>query len=253
MAFSIKGLYYYNLENNLPATKKLIEILSDRLAAMYEHESENNWNWFESYLTYANSILSEAMLFAWLSVKKHNYLDIAKKSFEFLLSQTFDKKEIKVISNKSWLSKGGDREHYGEQPIDVSYTVMALHAFYCVFKDDDYLNKLKIAFNWFLGNNHLNQIIYNPCTGGCYDGLEEYQVNLNQGAESTISYLMARLTVEKCKKPVKTARGQALVYIGKKLKKEEEMNQLAINNSAALNPTSFITNLFGITNIESNL
>ena len=253
MAFSIKGLYYYNLENNLPATKKLIEILSDRLAAMYEHESENNWNWFESYLTYANSILSEAMLFAWLSVKKHNYLDIAKKSFEFLLSQTFDKKEIKVISNKSWLSKGGDREHYGEQPIDVSYTVMALHAFYCVFKDDDYLNKLKIAFNWFLGNNHLNQIIYNPCTGGCYDGLEEYQVNLNQGAESTISYLMARLTVEKYKKPVKTARGQALVYIGKKLKKEEEMNQLAINNSAALNPTSFITNLFGITNIESNL
>jgi len=56
-----------------------------------------------------------------------------------------------------------------------------------------------IAFNWFLGSNRLHQIVYNPCTGGCYDGLEENQVNLNQGAESTLSYLMARLIIEKYK------------------------------------------------------
>ena len=56
---------------------------------------------------------------------------------------------------------------------------------------------MNTAFNWFLGNNRLHQIIYNPCTGGCYDGLEETHVNLNQGAESTVSYLMARLTMEK--------------------------------------------------------
>ena len=197
MAFSIKGLYYYNQEYHLPSTTGLIEILADRLAAMYEHESGNNWNWFESYLTYANSILPEAMLLAWLSVKKPSYLNIAIKSFDFLLSQTFDKNEIKVISNKSWLFKGGEREYYGEQPIDVSYTILALHTFYDAFKDEGYLNKLKITFNWFLGNNHLHQIIYNPCTGGCYDGLEEYQVNLNQGAESTVNYLIARIAVEK--------------------------------------------------------
>jgi hypothetical protein len=46
-----------------------------------------------------------------------------------------------------------------------------------------------------LGNNHLQQIVYNPCTGGCYDGVEEHNVNLNQGAESTLSYLMARLAI----------------------------------------------------------
>jgi hypothetical protein len=61
--------------------------------------------------------------------------------------------------------------------------------------DEDYHLKMETAFNWFLGNNRLHQIIYNPCTGGCYDGLEETYVNLNQGAESTVSYLMARLTV----------------------------------------------------------
>jgi hypothetical protein len=59
---------------------------------------------------------------------------------------------------------------------------------------------METGFTWFLGNNHLNQIIYNPCTGGCYDGLEDHYVNLNQGAESTVSYLMARLTMEKNKK-----------------------------------------------------
>jgi len=64
------------------------------------------------------------------------------------------------------------------------------------FKSEDYLQKMEASFNWFLGNNHLHQVIYNPCTGGCYDGLEENYVNLNQGAESTISYLIARLTVE---------------------------------------------------------
>ena len=48
-----------------------------------------------------------------------------------------------------------------------------------------------------MGQNHLHQIVYNPRTGGCYDGLEEHSVNLNQGAESTVSYLMARLVIEK--------------------------------------------------------
>ena len=74
---------------------------------------------------------------------------------------------------------------------------MTLSKFYEEFEDEEYFMKMETAFNWFLGNNRLHQIIYNPCTGGCYDGLEETHVNLNQGAESSISYLMARLTVQK--------------------------------------------------------
>lgn len=85
----------------------------------------------------------------------------------------------------------------GEQPIDVAYTILALEKFYDVFKDDRYKEKMKIAFDWFMGDNHLHQIVYNPCTGGCYDGVEEHNVNLNQGAESTVSYLLARLAVER--------------------------------------------------------
>lgn len=95
------------------------------------------------------------------------------------------------------MQKGGVAANFGEQPIDVAYTILALAKFHLVFEDHHYLEKMETAFNWFLGNNHLHQIIYNPCTGGCYDGLEETHVNLNQGAESTVSYLMARLTIEK--------------------------------------------------------
>jgi hypothetical protein len=76
---------------------------------------------------------------------------------------------------------------------------LTLSKFYDAFADDDYRLKMITAFNWFSGNNRLHQIVYNPCTGGCYDGLEETHVNLNQGAESTVSYLMARLTLEKYK------------------------------------------------------
>lgn len=196
IAFAIKGIYYYNKTNPTQENIKLTEKLANRLERMFAHESESEWQWFESYLTYGNSILPEAMLCAYLTTDREDYKKIAKCSFDFLLSNTFTGIQIKLISNKTWLQKGSFSEEFGEQPIDVAYTILALAKFYDVFKEETYSNNMKIAFNWFLGNNHLHQIIYNPCTGGCYDGLEDTHVNLNQGAESTVSYLMARLCIE---------------------------------------------------------
>ncbi|WP_312764465.1 glycosyltransferase [Epilithonimonas sp.] len=193
MAFIIKGLCYQNSEKNLP----LLKVLANRLVKMYQHEANNDWHWFESYLTYGNSLLPEALLCAWISTKDELYKQIAEESFQFLISKIMIDDSIKVISNKGWLQKENTENVPppigGEQPIDVAYTVLALSAFYKTFKDEKYLQMMQNSFNWFLGKNHLSQIIYNPVTGGCYDGLEEKNVNLNQGAESTISYLMARL------------------------------------------------------------
>ena len=200
LAFIIKGIYYSNLKHKSIQNALLMQHLADKLVQMYKHESKEDWQWFESYLTYANSILPEAMLCAYLSTGLNSYKNIAKKSFDFLLSKIFKNNTIKVISNKGWLNIGEEMNPEntgGEQPIDVAYTILALSKFYNTFLEENYLQKMKIGFNWFLGHNHLNQIIYNPCTGGCYDGLEENYVNLNQGAESTVSYLMARLTMEK--------------------------------------------------------
>jgi len=197
MAFAIKGLCYCQKVKKSAVTLTLIESLADRMVQMYKHESDNKWEWFEGYLTYANSILPEALLYAWKATGNTEYKDIAVESFDFLLSQTFNERGIEVISNRSWMQKGEKAAQFGEQPIDVAYTIMALSKFYDELHDENYRLKMDIAFNWFLGNNRLQQIVYNPCTGGCYDGLEETHANLNQGAESTVSYLMARLTVEK--------------------------------------------------------
>lgn len=197
IAFAIKGMHSYRAGGNSAVTDALLVVLAERLIAIYRQEGESGWEWFESYLTYGNSILPEAMLYAYKLTGKVVYKEAAQATFAFLLGQTFSKTGIKVISNQGWLQKGGECAVFGEQPIDVAYTIMTLEAFYTVFEDEEYLAKMHLAFDWYLGNNHLNQIIYNPCTGGCYDGLEQDCVNLNQGAESTVTYLMARLAIER--------------------------------------------------------
>lgn len=193
MAFTLKGLCFSG------SPDEHIKELADRLVQMYHHEAGDSWQWFESYLTYGNSVIPEALLFAWQKTGTPVYKEIALKSFDFLISTTFAGDIIKVISNKGWWKKGmmSTQVAGGEQPIDVSYTIIALDRFYQALKKESYHQRMYNAFNWFLGKNHINQIIYNPSTGGCYDGLEQSNVNLNQGAESTVSYLMARLVLEK--------------------------------------------------------
>jgi glycosyltransferase involved in cell wall biosynthesis len=201
MAFALKGIFFYQSTHRSPQNINLIKTFADRLTLMFLHEFDHEWKWFEGYLTYANSILPEAMLYAWLLTGSADYKEIAISSFDFLLSKIFRKNRIEVISNRNWLQRRGEEvtpvDIGGEQPIDVAYTIIALDKYYEVFQKEEYRKKLETAFSWFLGNNRISQIVYNPCTGGCYDGLEESSVNLNQGAESTISYLMARLIVEK--------------------------------------------------------
>lgn len=199
MAFTIKGLYYKNLKKQSEQDLELIRLLANRMVQMYRHESKEGWEWYETYLTYANSLLPEAMLMAYLATGNEVFQSVAKKSFDFLLTKIFREDRIKVISNRGWMQMGEDlipENRAGEQPIDVAYTILALGKFYEVFKDESYLKKMRMAFDWFLGKNYLNQIVYNPCTGGCFDGLEDTHVNLNQGAESTLSYLIARLFID---------------------------------------------------------
>ncbi|MFA9190677.1 glycosyltransferase [Flavobacterium sp. FZUC8N2.13] len=199
LAFAIKGLYYFNTIENDTKTTAIINEAAKKLRNLYNSHSENDWKWFEPYLTYGNSALSESLLYAWKSTNEPEFKLIAKESFDFLLSKIFTEDTIRVISNKNWLMKGVDEksaEVGGEQPIDVAYTILALKQFNAAYPNEGYDEKMEVAFNWFLGNNHLKQIIYNPCTGGCHDGLEAYNVNLNQGSESTVSYLLARLAFE---------------------------------------------------------
>jgi hypothetical protein len=196
IAFCIKGLcFYYHFKKD-PTILELVTKLADNLVSKYRGVSSEDWQWYEEYLTYANAVIPEAMLLAGECTKSELFKEVAHKTFDFLLETTLNGDKINVISNRGWHHKGKDKNHFGEQPIEVAYTILALNTFFNIKNDKAYLDKMKTAFDWFLGENHLHQIIYNPVTGGCYDGLEEHQVNLNQGAESTVSYLLARLTLE---------------------------------------------------------
>ncbi|MFB9056272.1 glycosyltransferase [Mariniflexile ostreae] len=199
IAFIIKGLKASKLVTPKSAYYNVVLQLGAKLKNMYLHESETNWKWFEPYLTYGNSVLSEAMLDMYRMTKINEFKTIAFTSFNFLLSHMFVNNTFQVISNENWFVKGDlikDLPLGGQQPIDVAYTILALKNFHELFPLENYDKKMELAFSWFMGNNHLKQIIYNPCTTGCFDGLEAKNINLNQGAESTISYLLARLSFE---------------------------------------------------------
>jgi hypothetical protein len=181
----------------------LIKRLADKLIRRFYKQTSltdnKNWLWFEDCLTYSNYKLPEALLRAYQITKHKEYLQVAEKSLKFLNNITFEKEYCSPIGQDGWFFQNGKRAYFDQQPEDTSSAVEALTTAYLTIKKKSYADKAKLAFEWFLGKNHLNQMIYDEATGGCYDGLGKYSINFNQGAESTISYLLARLTIENIK------------------------------------------------------
>jgi len=105
-----------------------------------------------------------------------------------------------LIGQNGWCKKNGKRAFYDQQPIEASSLVHTFLTAYSITNNKEYYEKAIVSFNWFFGKNHLNQIVYDETTGGCFDGLGEQALNLNQGAESTLAYLTARLFIEESKK-----------------------------------------------------
>lgn len=199
-AYSIFGLYYYYKKTKYLGLLATLKNLADGIAKEYEANSSQEWNWFEGNLTYSNSSLPESLFLAYELTKDKRYLNIATKSFNFLSNLTFINDILHPIGQNGWFNRGGERAFFDQQPIDAASTVRTCLTAYRITKDKKYYKNAVLAFNWFLGKNHLNQMMYDESTGGCFDGLSTSSVNLNQGAESTISYLMARLFLEEFKK-----------------------------------------------------
>lgn len=197
IAFSIKGLYHYNLTRKSAEIKQIIVSLANHLISKYHKLDNVDFEWFEDSLSFENCVLPESLLYAYLETGNEIYKTVAKISFDYLLSITIDENKIQIISNKYFYKNENNQLIFHEYPIDVSYTILALDLFYEVFSEEEYWEKLEIAFSWFNGNNYLFKVMYNPNTGGCYDELGEESVNPDESAESTVTYLIARLIIEK--------------------------------------------------------
>ena len=199
-ALTILGLHYYQRafpkDSNLPLNTLT---LADTLLDNYQRESSHDWRWFESCLTYVNARLPQALFMAYDSTKNERYLHVAKESFDFLVKvQTTDDKFV-PIGNDGWYKRGGERALYDQQPIEASCMVEAALTAFRLTGDGKYRKAACLSFDWFLGRNLKGVEVYNPATGGCYDGITPQGLNLNQGAEATISYLLSRLKMEKSK------------------------------------------------------
>jgi len=217
IAFTIKGFRLYNKAVKRDKVTAIIKKLADKLLYCFDQASNNQWQWFEPYLTYGNAVIPEGMLLAWLETGITQYRNTAKATFDFLLSQTFVDDKIRVVSNRGWRHKDQEHEVYGEQPIDVAYTILALHSFKKVFPlEHDYSHRIYTALTWFYGRNHLNRYVYSIASGGCHDGLEKSNVNLNQGAESTTCYLMARCVAEEHLPDIQSQIDQLISYNAKR-------------------------------------
>ncbi len=196
-AFTILGLCHYHeafrYDQNL---SKNIVSLADQLARSYQQVSSPDWRWFEPYLTYLNGRLSHALFRAYDIVGDERYLHIAKESLDFLVELHVVGKKFVPIGNKGWYKKGGHRALYDQQPIEASCMVEAAATAFQVINEKKYQGIAYIAFDWFLGKNSKNEMVYDRTTGACYDGITPQGLNLNQGAEATISYLLARLELE---------------------------------------------------------
>jgi hypothetical protein len=170
---------------------ELLRALSLRLCRQYRDRATPEWRWFESTLTYDNALLPLALWRAHLMTDDPDSREVARDSLGFLEETCFRDDRLVLIGNAGWHSRSGTRADTDEQPIDAAAFVLAFRSAYLTTGDHRYLRRMREAFAWFLGANRLGKSVYDSGTAGCRDGLGPTAPNLNQGAESTVSFLLA--------------------------------------------------------------
>jgi hypothetical protein len=198
IAFSLLGLSELVRagETQVAGTREVGSALGLRLVHYYEQCSTSDWPWFEEIKSYSNARLSESLFRGAVAFNEPGWAVVAARSLEFLMQVTNVDGVFAPIGNKGWYFKGGVRALFDQQPVDTGAMVDACVTAYEVTSDRKYLDFALFAMDWYYGKNMLGLPMYEPWSGAVYDGLGEREVNLNQGSESVLTYLMARISVE---------------------------------------------------------
>ena len=196
MAYSTLGMSDYLKQfPGASDIKRQLAIAADGLIAQYEENSLPDWQWFEDTLTYDNAVLPHALFVASLTFEDKKYIEVAEKTCEFLLANTFNGDYFSFIGCRGWYERGGTKAAFDQQPIEAASTVMMLRAAYDATQNSKFLTLQRKAFDWFLGENDLHISLYDFRTKGCNDGLVPGGLNINQGAESTLSFMLSLLAI----------------------------------------------------------
>jgi mannose/cellobiose epimerase-like protein (N-acyl-D-glucosamine 2-epimerase family) len=124
------------------------------------------------------------------------YLDTARRTIHFLTDTLVVNDRLEVIGNDGWYTRGEKRSWWDQQSIDAGYTVYLYAMAYRILGDKEYLELARLCYDWFYGRNRSEVAVYDPITGGCYDAIAPWGLNLNQGAESSICLLLAHFAVQ---------------------------------------------------------
>ncbi len=194
-AFTIIGIHaYLRRFGGDSEVRRCRERLTDKLVAHFEAHQGDNWPWCEDVVTYANAKLPHALLMSGKWMQRNDLIDMGKKALSWLLEiQTNDDGMLSIIGTNGWCVRNGQRAQFDQQPIEANGLVEACIEAYHVTREEHWIEQARKAFNWFLGDNDLRTPLYDFTTGGCRDGLHADRVNENQGAESTLAWLMSVL------------------------------------------------------------
>ena len=170
--------------------------LVEKLCVLYRHHATPDWHWFEDSLTYDNARLSQALIVSGEAIGSEEVSSIGLRSLDWLaIAQSSAEGYFSPIGSNGFHSKGGVKAQFDQQPLEAAAMVSASLEALRVSGDTRWARYSRAAFDWFLGQNHLGLPLYDAATGGCRDGLHRERPNENQGAESTLSFLMALLEV----------------------------------------------------------
>ncbi len=199
-AFALLGLQEY-LES-FPGDRAALnaaDTLADRLLESFRANSSPDWKWFESVLSYSNARLAQALIRAGTRNANEAMVAAGLEALDWLtLVQRCEVKGHFVpIGSHGFYSKKTEKGRFDQQPIEACAAVSACLQAYRATGKGRWRKDAWAAFNWFLGDNDLQIALYDPTTGGCRDGLHPDRANENQGAESTLSFLMALLEMRK--------------------------------------------------------
>ncbi|WP_295129387.1 glycosyltransferase [uncultured Chitinophaga sp.] len=176
---------------------KLLNVLIEPLLAGFEQNSTKDWQWFEYNMSYDNGILPLALLHAYEVTGDERTYDVAMKTLAFLEEITMCDGHLTPVGNDGWHQPGKCSPKYDQQAIETMAMVLLYQQAYEVSKERHHLEKMYTAYRWFLGDNSLRVPLYDSETHGCCDGLQQGSINRNQGAESTLAYLISHLAVLK--------------------------------------------------------
>ncbi|MHC4248488.1 MAG: hypothetical protein ACYS9X_05105 [Planctomycetota bacterium] len=170
--------------------------LAVRLFEVWQRKAEpsDGWPWWEDVVTYANAKLPHALVVSGASMGRGDMLETGLATLRWLIDiQTAEDGHVSFIGNQGWLARAGVRARFDQQPLEAHGLVHACLAAASVTGDEVRTRDAERAFGWFTGRNDLGLSLHNPESGGCHDGLMAGGVNRNEGAESTLAYVLSLL------------------------------------------------------------